>query len=101
MEQLKSGMRLEIQHPVTALEVWIVKIIENVGGRLYLRFEGLETGSHDFWLFYLNHRLHPIGWAKSHGYRYSPPSGKSWGIARCSLAYMCKRYIAFVKSATC
>ncbi|XP_063438899.1 scm-like with four MBT domains protein 1 [Mytilus trossulus] len=73
IDQLKQGMRLELQHPINPLEVWVVKILENVGGRLYLRFEGVETATHDFWLFYLNHRLHPIGWAKAHGFRYLPP----------------------------
>ncbi|CAC5406656.1 Scm-like with four MBT domains protein 1,Scm-like with four MBT domains protein 2 [Mytilus coruscus] len=73
IDQLKQGMRLELQHPINPLEVWIVKILENVGGRLYLRFEGVETATHDFWLFYLNHRLHPIGWAKMHGFKYQPP----------------------------
>ena len=75
IDQLKQGMRLELQHPINPLEVWVVKILENVGGRLYLRFEGVETATHDFWLFYLNHRLHPIGWAKAHGFKYLPPKG--------------------------
>ncbi|XP_021367553.1 scm-like with four MBT domains protein 1 isoform X2 [Mizuhopecten yessoensis] len=73
IDQLKQGMRLELQHPINPMEIWLVKIIENVGGRLYLRFEGADTAANDFWLFYLNHRLHPIGWAKSNAYRYNPP----------------------------
>ncbi|XP_061195549.1 scm-like with four MBT domains protein 1 [Saccostrea echinata] len=73
VDQLKRGMRLELQHAINPTDIWLVKIIENVGGRLYLRLEGAEPGSNDFWLFYLNHRLHPIGWAKTNGYKYSPP----------------------------
>lgn len=73
IDQLKQGMRLELQHPINTMDIWLVKIIENVGGRLYLRFEGADNASNDFWLFYLNHRLHPIGWAKSNSYRYNPP----------------------------
>lgn len=73
VDQLKRGMRLELQHAINPVDVWLVKVIENVGGRLYLRLEGAESGSHDFWLFYLNHRIHPIGWAKANGYKYSPP----------------------------
>lgn len=75
VDQLKRGMRLELQHAINPVDVWLVKVIENVGGRLYLRLEGAESGSHDFWLFYLNHRIHPIGWAKANGYKYSPPPG--------------------------
>ena len=67
-------MRLEIQDEDQPDQVWLARIIENVGGRLYLRIEGLESGS-DFWRFYLNHWLHPIGWAKSKSYSYKPPKG--------------------------
>ncbi|KAK3608079.1 hypothetical protein CHS0354_004735 [Potamilus streckersoni] len=73
VDQLKQGMRLEIQHRLNPREVWLTEIIENVGGRLYLRLEGGQSGASDFWMFYLNIRLHPIGWARTKGYEYKPP----------------------------
>lgn len=75
IDQLKPGMRLELQDYLNPLEVWLVKIIENIGGRLYLRLEGVESASKDFWMFYLHYRLHPIGWSKlEEGCTYKPPS---------------------------
>ncbi|KAH9504832.1 Scm-like with four MBT domains protein 2 [Bulinus truncatus] len=73
VDQIKEGMKLEIQDIVRPNHLWLVKIIENVGGRLYLRYEGIEGAGQDFWLFYLNERLHPVGWCKSQGYEYVPP----------------------------
>lgn len=72
VDQIKQGMRLELQDYINPTQVWIVKVLENVGGRLYLRHEGLDHTSHDFWLFYLNNLFHPIGWAKENGYTYAP-----------------------------
>lgn len=91
MDQLKRGMRLELQHAINPVDVWLVKVIENVGGRLYLRLEGAESGSHDFWLFYLNHRIHPIGWAKANGYKYSPPPGMF--LVCCPSCLYLKKYV--------
>ena len=76
IEQIKQGMRLEVQHCMHPKSVWIVQVLENVGGRLLLRYEGTESATHDFWLFYLSHRIHPIGWAPDHGCIYKPPEGK-------------------------
>ena len=77
IDQIKEGMFLEAQHDVEPDLVWPVKVIENVGGRLLLRYEAAETAAGDFWLFYLHHRLHPIGWARSHDCTYRPPAGLS------------------------
>ncbi|ESO90513.1 hypothetical protein LOTGIDRAFT_164102 [Lottia gigantea] len=70
---MKQGMTLEIQDLAQPNLLWLVKIIENVGGRLYLRYVGVESGTMDFWLFYLDVRLHPIGWCKERNYTYKPP----------------------------
>ena len=76
VDQIKSGQRLEVQHELAPSSVWIVRTLENVGGRLLLRYEGTDRATNDFWLFYLNHRLHPIGWAKENDCIYKPPEGK-------------------------
>ncbi|PVD24335.1 hypothetical protein C0Q70_14815 [Pomacea canaliculata] len=73
VDQLKQGMRLELQDSHKPSQVWLARIIENVGGRLYLRVEGMDSGIADFWAFYLNENLHPIGWGKQMGYFYHPP----------------------------
>ncbi|KAL5013685.1 hypothetical protein ScPMuIL_007955 [Solemya velum] len=73
IDQLKQGMWLELQDALNPMEIWLVRIIENVGGRLYLRYEGSESASHDFWLFYLHHSIHPVGWGNSNDCSYKPP----------------------------
>jgi len=75
IDQIKEGMYLEAQDDTDRDLVWPVKVIENVGGRLLLRYVTAETAAGDFWLFYLHHRLHPIGWARSHDCAYQPPAG--------------------------
>lgn len=69
---------IELQDSQNPFQYWIVSVIENVGGRLRLRYVGLEdTESYDQWLFYLDYRLRPVGWCQENKYRMDPPSGKS------------------------
>lgn len=68
---------IELQDSQNPFQYWIVSVIENVGGRLRLRYVGLEdTESYDQWLFYLDYRLRPVGWCQENKYRMDPPSGK-------------------------
>ena len=75
VDQIREGMRVEVQDVLRRNQLWLARIVENVGGRLYLRYEGLDNSAHDFWLFYLHERLHPIGWGEARGYSYHPPQG--------------------------
>ncbi|XP_067140789.1 scm-like with four MBT domains protein 1 [Centruroides vittatus] len=68
-------MKVEIQEELDPNNVWIATIIENVGRRLLMRYDGVT--SHDFWLFYLSHRLHLVGWGHDHGCQYQPPKEES------------------------
>ncbi|XP_008703636.1 scm-like with four MBT domains protein 2 [Ursus maritimus] len=66
---------IELQDSQSPFQYWIVSVIENVGGRLRLRYVGLEdTESYDQWLFYLDYRLRPVGWCQENKYRMDPPS---------------------------
>ncbi|XP_039072575.1 scm-like with four MBT domains protein 2 isoform X2 [Hyaena hyaena] len=66
---------IELQDSQDPFQYWIVSVIENVGGRLRLRYVGLEdTESYDQWLFYLDYRLRPVGWCQENKYRMDPPS---------------------------
>ncbi|NXN91578.1 SMBT1 protein, partial [Rhinopomastus cyanomelas] len=74
LDLIAPGSRLELQNVRDSLEAWIVNVIENVGGRLKLRYEGLEDlDKFDQWLFYLDPFLHQVGWAAQHGYSLQPP----------------------------
>ncbi|NXC05158.1 SMBT1 protein, partial [Orthonyx spaldingii] len=75
LDLIAPGSRLELQNIRDSLEAWIVNVVENVGGRLKLRYEGLEDSDRfDQWLFYLDPFLHQVGWAAQHGYSLQPPS---------------------------
>ncbi|KAB0348496.1 hypothetical protein FD754_013353, partial [Muntiacus muntjak] len=66
---------IELQDSENPFQYWIVSVLENAGGRLRLRYVGLEdTESYDQWLFYLDYRLRPVGWCQEHKYRMDPPS---------------------------
>ncbi|NXM73133.1 SMBT1 protein, partial [Serilophus lunatus] len=74
LDLIAPGSRLELQNFRDSLEAWIVNVVENVGGRLKLRYEGLEdSDKFDQWLFYLDPFLHQVGWAAQHGYSLQPP----------------------------
>lgn len=82
MDLIAPGSRLELQNIRDSLEAWIVNVVENVGGRLKLRYEGLEdSDKFDQWLFYLDPFLHQVGWAAQHGYSLQPPLGTSKHIS--------------------
>ncbi|NWX54043.1 SMBT1 protein, partial [Promerops cafer] len=74
LDLIAPGSRLELQNIRDSLEAWIVHVVENVGGRLKLRYEGLDDlDKFDQWLFYLDPFLHQVGWAAQHGYSLQPP----------------------------
>ncbi|NWX45566.1 SMBT1 protein, partial [Steatornis caripensis] len=74
LDLIAPGSRLELQNVRDSLEAWIVNVVENVGGRLKLRYEGLEdSDKFDQWIFYLDPFLHQVGWAAQHGYSLQPP----------------------------
>ena len=97
IDQIKEGMFLEAQHGIEPDLVWPVKVIENVGGRLLLRYVAADTAAGHFWLFYLHHRLHPIGWARSRDCAYRPPAGLfSCIITEKKLHYIINIYIIII-----
>lgn len=74
LDLIAPGSRLELQNSRDNLEAWIVNVVENVGGRLKLRYEGLEdSDKFDQWIFYLDPFLHQVGWATQNGYNLQPP----------------------------
>ncbi|KAM8972138.1 scm-like with four MBT domains protein 2 [Pelodytes ibericus] len=65
---------IELQDAQNPFQYWIVTVVENVGGRLRLRYVGLEEAdSCDQWLFYLDCRLRPVGWCQENQCRMDPP----------------------------
>lgn len=68
---------MELQDLSDPFLYWPVTVIQNVGGRLRLRYAGLseEHQTQDTWLFYLDVRLRPLGWAEENHLTLEPPTG--------------------------
>nr|CAD7455362.1 unnamed protein product [Timema tahoe] len=67
VERVKQGMKLEVQDKRDPNRLWVATILENVGGRLLLRYDTPDSSSPDFWLFYTSHRLYQMDWAAEKG----------------------------------
>lgn len=81
LDLIAQGSRLECQHLNNYLGAWIVTVLENIGGRLRLRYEGLgDVEQYDLWMFYLDPFLHPMGWAAQQGYILEPPLGTKFNF---------------------
>uniref|UniRef100_UPI00398F3C06 scm-like with four MBT domains protein 1 n=1 Tax=Pristiophorus japonicus TaxID=55135 RepID=UPI00398F3C06 len=75
LDLITPGSQFELQDSLNPLESWIIVVEENFGGRLHLRYEGVKnTKMFNQWLFYLDSRLHPLGWAEKQGYARRPPT---------------------------
>eukprot|EP00069_Balaena_mysticetus_P018599 bmy_11577T0 len=75
LDLIAPGSRLECQAFQDSLSTWIVTVVDNIGGRLKLRYEGLESSDNfEHWLYYLDPFLHYVGWAAQQGYELQPPS---------------------------
>ncbi|XP_028334797.1 scm-like with four MBT domains protein 1 isoform X1 [Physeter macrocephalus] len=75
LDLIAPGSRLECQAFQDSLSTWIVTVVDNIGGRLKLRYEGLESSDNfEHWLYYLDPFLHHVGWAAQQGYELQPPS---------------------------
>ncbi|KFO25192.1 Scm-like with four MBT domains protein 1 [Fukomys damarensis] len=74
LDLIAPGSRLECQAFRDSLSTWIVTVVENIGGRLKLHYEGLESPDNfEHWLYYLDPFLHHVGWAAQQGYELQPP----------------------------
>ncbi|CAF4142723.1 unnamed protein product [Adineta steineri] len=95
VEQLKNGMILELQDINRPWTLWFVRIINNQGGRLHLRYITKtidnEQEDCDIHLFYLDYRVHPIGWTSNNSliYSYDIPTCLQVTIDKQSIIEMC------------
>ncbi|MGH0139492.1 UNVERIFIED_CONTAM: hypothetical protein FKN15_035769 [Acipenser sinensis] len=74
VDLIMLGSLIELQDSQNPFQYWIVRVIENIGGRLQLRYFGLDCDTHDKWLFYLDFRLRPVGWCLENRYSMEPPT---------------------------
>ncbi|CAM4749184.1 unnamed protein product [Rotaria magnacalcarata] len=105
-EQLKKGMLLEMQDINRPWTLWFVRIINNRGGRLHLRYvtninvteeeaaaseDNSNLFSLDTHIFYLDRRIHFIGWTSLNSsiYFYDIPTCFTLSIDKQSIINMC------------
>uniref|UniRef100_A0A3P9PZM9 Scm like with four mbt domains 2 n=1 Tax=Poecilia reticulata TaxID=8081 RepID=A0A3P9PZM9_POERE len=76
VDLIVAGSVLELQNLSDPLLYWPVRVVQNVGGRLRLRPVGLSERhrAQDTWLFYLDVRLRPLGWALENQLTLEPPA---------------------------
>ncbi|XP_028289220.1 scm-like with four MBT domains protein 2 isoform X2 [Parambassis ranga] len=76
VDLIVEGSVLELQDVWDPFLYWPVRVIQNVGGRLRLRYAGLSEDhqAQDTWLFYLDVRLQPLGWALENRLTLQPPT---------------------------
>ncbi|XP_062374745.1 scm-like with four MBT domains protein 2 isoform X1 [Sardina pilchardus] len=73
VDLIEEGCVLELQSVCEPCSFWPARVLRNVGGRLRLRYIGLNDQSHDSWIFYLDTRLRPLGWASENSLSLQPP----------------------------
>lgn len=71
------GCILEVRDDSEPSVYWAAQVQCNVGGRLCLGYVGLNDPAHYRWMFYLDNRLRPLGWAKENHLSMKPPTGES------------------------
>ncbi|KAJ8006946.1 hypothetical protein DPEC_G00112480 [Dallia pectoralis] len=74
VDLIVEGSIMEVRDLTDPSVYWAVRVTQNIGGRLCLRYVGLhEDDAHDIWMFYLNARLRPLGWAQENCLELKPP----------------------------
>ncbi|XP_051974734.1 scm-like with four MBT domains protein 2 isoform X1 [Xyrauchen texanus] len=68
------GCVLEVRDALEPSVYWAARVQHNVGGRLCLSYVGLNDPAYYFWMFYLDMRLRPLGWAKENNLSMEPPT---------------------------
>ncbi|KAM6985660.1 scm-like with four MBT domains protein 2 [Aplochiton taeniatus] len=75
VDLIVEGSVLELCDHADPSVYWAVRVVQNIGGRLRLRYVGLrDDPTHDSWLFYLDIKLRPLGWAQENRLSMEPPA---------------------------
>ncbi|XP_064109020.1 scm-like with four MBT domains protein 2 [Macrobrachium nipponense] len=75
IDRIKQGMKVEVLHEGDPFSGWVATVLQNVGGRLQLRYDTPDCSGEILWLFYQHHRLRPLDWIYHQGtpWRQTPP----------------------------
>ncbi len=70
-------MKVEVGDRHNLASMCVATIVDIVGDRLRLRYDGLDAeSSNDFLCHYLSSDIHPVGWSSLVGHTLHPPTGK-------------------------
>ena len=72
--QFTKGMKLEAIDPQTPSMICVVSIVEILGPRLRLHFDGYSD-TYDFWENVNSENLFPVGWCEKNDQCLVPPKG--------------------------
>lgn len=97
MEQIQIGMIFEVQEEERPWTLWFVRVIENRGGRLRLRYvlnidQSNENPGEDLFIYYLHWRFHSVRWTSKQSNVYSyeiPRSAEKLDVDRNLLMEFC------------
>ena len=69
--------KVEVCDKHNLLSMCVATIVDIVGDRMRLRYDGLEDDAvSDHWSHFLSSDIHPVGWSQLVGHTLSPPHGK-------------------------
>ena len=74
---LRAGHYVEVINQLNPTCYWLARIIEVYSGRLNLQYEGFEDKNSDFWCYYLNENLRPVGYGLKNSLTLYPPKSMS------------------------
>ncbi|KAG7176228.1 scm-like with four MBT domains protein 1 [Homarus americanus] len=79
VDRVKHGMKVEVLFDGNPLCGWVATVMDNVGGRLLLRYDTPDCSGETFWLFYQHPRLRPPDWIhhQGHLWNYSHPTSST------------------------
>ena len=71
------GMKVEVSDKHNLVSMCVATIVDIVGDRLRLRYDGLDAEmNEDFLCHYLACDIHPVGWSSLVGHTLQPPVGR-------------------------
>ncbi|XP_012559766.2 scm-like with four MBT domains protein 2 isoform X1 [Hydra vulgaris] len=74
--KFEIGSKVEVCDKRNLLSMCVATIIDIVGDRLRLRYDGLDDEfPSDSWAHFLSSDIHPVGWSQLVGHTLSPPIG--------------------------
>ena len=70
-------MKVEVADKHNMLSMCVATIVDIVGDRLRLRYDGLEAElNEDIFCHFLSSDIHPVGWSSLVGHTLQPPVGE-------------------------